>query len=109
MDNNYNHIFFIATQTVNPYNEENILKDSIIRYPKSRNSDMAKAIQINNMNTIAVQTGSSESECFESMSKKGLKSMQQIDDNSKKKQLNTVGLKENIISHHQPGEIPKYV
>jgi len=70
---------------------------------------MAKAIQIKHMNTISVQTESSESEYSNVMSRKNANSVHQQDDNnSKRKQQHLVGLKENIIGHHQPGEIPKY-
>lgn len=50
------------------------------------------------MNTIAVQTESSESECSKYMSKMNLKSIQQNNNSSEKKQPIA-----------KPGEIPKYV
>lgn len=62
------------------------------------------------MNTIAVQTESSESENHHSVDKKTLKSIQQQNEiNLNSKQTNLVKLKENASSHHQLGEIPKYV
>jgi len=67
---------------------------------------MTKTIQTKHMNTISVQTESSESEYSNVMSRKNVNSIHQ-QDNSKRKQ-HLVGLKENIIGHHQPGEIPKY-
>lgn len=100
--------FVTDTQTVNPYNEENILKDSIIRYPKLKNSDMNKIIQMKYTNTIAVQTDSSESVYSNVTSKDTLKSVQNYN-NSKRKQPNSVEIKENVFSHHKPGEIPKYI
>lgn len=100
--------FIIGTQTINPYNEENILKDSIIRYPKLKNSDMSKIIQMKYTNTIAVQTDSSESEYSNVTSKDTLKSIQNYND-SKRKQQNLVEIKENLLDHHKPGEIPKYI
>lgn len=53
------------------------------------------------MNTIAVQTESEYSNAI-------LKSIQN-DKNSKRKQPNLSEIKENMIGHHQPGEIPKYL
>lgn len=97
----------IATQTVNPYNEENILKDSIIRYSKSRNLDKNKIIQKKNVNSIAVQTECSESEISNHVTKSDYKSMEQ--ENILKKQPNSVRFQNNVTGHHQPGEIPKYV
>lgn len=100
--------FVIATQTVNPYEEEGKLKDIIIRCPISGNSDMAKTIQTKQMSTISVQTENSGSEYSNFISRKNADSVHQQDDNKfKRKQQNIVGLKENIIGHHQPGEIPK--
>lgn len=94
---------------MNPYNKEEILKDSIIKYPNSRNSDKSKIIQMKHMSTIAVQTESSKLEDCNSMSVNNSKSIQKQDDvNSKGNQLNLVGLEENVLGHHRPGEIPKY-
>ncbi|VVC38490.1 Hypothetical protein CINCED_3A012576 [Cinara cedri] len=97
-----------GTQTINPYNEESILKDSIIRYPKLENLYFNQIIPTKITNTIAIQTDSSESEYSIVRSKDTLKSIQS-DENSNKKQPNLVELKENAISYHQPGEIPKYL
>lgn len=97
----------IATQTINPYNEENILKDSIIRYSKSRNLDKNKIIQKKNVNSIAVQTECSESEISNPVTKSDYKSMEQ--ENILKNQPNSVRFQKNVTGHHQPGEIPKYV
>lgn len=70
---------------------------------------MVKTIQAKHTSTISVQTESSESEYSNSFSRKDIKSIpQQGNINSKIKPQNLVGLKENIIGHHQPGEIPKY-
>jgi len=69
---------------------------------------MAKTNQTKHVNTISVQTESSESEYSNCMSNKNVKSIHRQDINSKKKQPNSVKFKENIIGHHQPGEIPKY-
>jgi len=70
---------------------------------------MAKTIQTKQVNTTSVQTESSESEYSNSMSKINVKSINHQDKiNSKKKLPNPVKLKENVMSHHQPGEIPKY-
>lgn len=100
--------FVIATQTVNPYEEEGKLKDSTNRCPISGNSDMAKTIQTKQMSTISVQTENSESEYSNFISRKNADSVHQQDDNKfKRKQQNIVRPKENIIGHHQPGEIPK--
>jgi len=94
---------------VNPYNEEDILKDSIIRYPNSRNSVKSKIIQMKHMSTIAVQTDSSKLKDCNSISVNNSKSVQKQDDvNSKDNQLNLVGLEKNLLDHHRPGEIPKY-
>lgn len=74
------------------------------------NSDMAKIISLKHLNTVAVQTENSDSEYSNCVPRKNLKSIKQPDDiNSKKKQSNVDGLKENVTGHHQPGEIPKYV
>lgn len=73
-----------------------------------QNSYFNKIIQLKNTNTIAVQTESSESEYSNAVSKNTLKPVQN-DKNSKRKQPNLVEIKENVIGHHQPGEIPKYV
>lgn len=94
---------------MNPYNEEDILKDSIIRYPNFRNSDKSKIIQMKHMSTIAVQTEGSKLEDCNSMSVNNSKSIQKHNDvNSKENQLNLVGLEKNTLDHHRPGEIPKY-
>jgi len=70
---------------------------------------MAKTIQAKHMSTISVQTESSEPEHSNCLSRKNVISANQQDDNkSIRKQQSLVGLKENIIGHHQPGEIPKY-
>ncbi|XP_003243361.1 uncharacterized protein LOC100573150 [Acyrthosiphon pisum] len=99
-----------ATQTVNPYEEEGKLNNNIIRNPILQTSDMAKTIQTKHMNTISVSTENSESEYSNVMSRKNVNSVHQQDDNnSKRKQQHLVGLKENIMGHHQPGEIPKYL
>ncbi|XP_060835156.1 uncharacterized protein LOC132918089 [Rhopalosiphum padi] len=98
-----------ATQTVNPYEIEDKLKDNCIGYPISETLDMAKTNQTKHVNTISVQTESSESEYSNCMSNKNVKSIHRQDINSKKKQPNSVKFKENIIGHHQPGEIPKYL
>lgn len=90
---------------MNPYDEEEILKGSIIRYPKLKNSDMAKTSRIIHVNSIAVQTESPEFENYNSVSRKDLKSLQQDNIHSKENKPNSVKFKEN----HQPGEIPKYV
>ncbi|XP_026806344.1 uncharacterized protein LOC113549309 [Rhopalosiphum maidis] len=94
-----------ATQTVNPFE----IEDNCIRYPMSETSDMAKINQTKHVNTISVQTESSESEYSNCMSNKNVKSIHRQDINSKKKQQNSVKFKENIMGHHQPGEIPKYL
>ncbi|XP_025208022.1 uncharacterized protein LOC112603588 [Melanaphis sacchari] len=99
-----------ATQTVNLHEIEDKIKDNSNKYPTSETSDMAKIIQTKHVNTISVQTESSESEYSNCTSKKNVKSIHQHDDiNSKKNQPISVKLKENIISHHKPGEIPKYL
>lgn len=102
----YYLLFIIATQTVNPYDEEDILRDSIIRYPKLENSNMDKHIQETHMSTIAVQTESFDFNHPNPISKNDLKctKRQENDNHSKKKLINS---NENIKSHHQPGEIPK--
>jgi len=70
---------------------------------------VAKTIQTKQVNTISVQTESSESEYSNCMSKINAKSIHHQDKiNSKKKPQNPVKRKENVIGHHQPGEIPKY-
>lgn len=70
---------------------------------------MAKTIQTKQMNTISVQTESSESEYSNCMSKINVKPIHHQDKiNSKKKLPNPVKLKENVMGRHQPGEIPKY-
>jgi len=69
---------------------------------------MAKTIQTKQMSTISVQTENSESEYSNFISRKNADSVHQQDDNKfKRKQQNIVRPKENIIGHHQPGEIPK--
>jgi len=101
-------LFVIATQTVNQYEEEGKLKDNIIRCSISENSDMAKTIQMKQMSTISVQTENSDSEYSNFITRKNADSVHQQDDNKfKRKQQNIVGLKEHIIGHHQPGEIPQ--
>lgn len=87
--------FIIATQTINPYDEEDLLKDGVIKYPKIRNFDAVKIIQKPNVNTTAVQTENSKS-----IKKQAIK-------NPPKKLPNLTESKENVTSH-QPGEIPKY-
>jgi len=70
---------------------------------------MAKTIQTKQVNTTSVQTESSELEYSNCMSKINVKSLHHQDKiNSKKKLPNSVQLKENVMGHHQPGEIPKY-
>lgn len=81
---------------MDPYDEENLLKDSIIRYPKIKNSDKVKIIQKSNVKTTAVQTNSLNS-----------KSIRQQNDKNLNTKL-TTETKENLIDQHQPGEIPKY-
>ncbi|XP_025419543.1 uncharacterized protein LOC112689883 isoform X2 [Sipha flava] len=95
-----------GTQTINPYNEEDVLKDSIVRYPKSEKLDTA-TIQMNHKNTAAVQTERSESDCSNYVSKNSLKPLKKDEINLKTK--HSVGFKENATSYHQPGEIPKYL
>lgn len=99
-----------ATQTINSHELENKLKDNNIRYPISETSDIAKTIQTKQVNTTSVQTESSESEYSNCMSKINVKCINHQDKiNSKKKLPNPVKLKENVMGHHQPGEIPKYL
>lgn len=69
---------------------------------------MAKTIQTKHKSTISVQTESSKSECSNVMSGKNFNSVHQQDDNNSKKKQHLIELKENIMGHHQPGEIPKY-
>lgn len=97
--------FTTATQTINPYDEEEILKDSIIRYPNLNNSDMTKINRTKNLNSIAVQTERLTLEYSNSVSRKDFKSLKHDDIHSKGNKSNSVKFKEN----HQPGEIPKYV
>lgn len=71
---------------------------------------MGKITEVKHMNTISVQTEISDSEYPDCVSRNNLKSVRQPDDiNSKKKQSNSNGFKENKTVHHQPGEIPKYM
>lgn len=71
---------------------------------------MDKITQMKHMNTISVQTDNSAPEYSDCVSRKNLKSMRRQDEiNSKKKQLNSDGFKENVTGQHQPGEIPKYM
>jgi len=100
-----------ATQTVNPCDKEDLLKNSIIRYPNSGSSDIDKIICNNkHRNTASVQTEYPETKYDNSTSRKDFKTIIIKDDNnSKKKQSHSIGLKENMINHHQPGEIPKYL
>ncbi|XP_022168728.1 uncharacterized protein LOC111032609 [Myzus persicae] len=98
-----------ATQTVNPYDDEDKLRVNIIRCPISE-TFMPKPFPTKHMNTISVQTESSETEYSNLMSRKNVSSVHQQDDNkTKRKQQHLGGFKENIIGHHQPGEIPKYL
>lgn len=88
---------------------EDKLKDNNIRYPISETADMAKTIQTKQVNTTSVQTESSESDYSNYMSKINVKSIHHQDKiNYKKKLPNPVKLKENVMGHHQRGEIPKY-
>lgn len=97
-------LLFIATQTVNPYDEKNVLKDSVIRYTKSECTNTVKQIQ----NTLDAQTEIPKSKCTDFMPKKDSKHVRLQDNNkSKEKQPHLVKLKENVASHHQLGEIPK--
>lgn len=71
---------------------------------------MGKITQLKHMNSISVQTENSDSEYTDCAPKKNCKSMKQSNDiNSKTKQSNLDGFKENVTGHHQPGEIPKYM
>lgn len=69
---------------------------------------MAKTIQTKHKSTSSVQTESSKSECSNVMSRRNFNSVHQQDDNNSKKKQHLIELKENIMGHHQPGEIPKY-
>lgn len=102
----YYLLFIIATQTVNPYDEEDILKDSIIKYPKLENLNIGKHIQETHMSSIAVQTENFDLNYPNSMSKKDFKctKRQENENDSKQKPINR---NENVQGHHQPGEIPK--
>lgn len=61
------------------------------------------------MNTIAIQTETSESENFNLADIKKLKCFQNKNNiNSKTKQPRLTALKEKSISHQKIGEIPKY-
>lgn len=92
-------LLFIATQTKNPNDEKNILKDT-----KSECTNRAKQTQ----NTLAVQTEVSKSKCTDFKPEKDSKHLQLQDYNkSKEKQPHLVKLKENMASCHQLGEIPK--
>lgn len=61
-----------------------------------------------NVNSIAVQTDCSESENSNPVTRNNFKSIQQ-EDIILKKQPNSVRFQKNLLSHHQPGEIPKYI
>lgn len=61
------------------------------------------------MNSISVQTDCSGSENSNTVFRKDFKSIQQDQDVSSNKHTNLVKFQKNVIDHHQPGEIPKYI
>ncbi|XP_050424177.1 enkurin domain-containing protein 1 [Adelges cooleyi] len=100
-----------AVQTIFPFNEESVLKDSIIRYPSYHSERFVTTAKSKHMNTIAIQTeGVSATETSNSKtSSEPVVSIKQKHIVTEKKTEPAKNCIANTECHHQIGEIPKYL